>query len=68
MRYLFDSVIDKIITHCHKLLNEEQLTSSKYILLAGGFSESKYLQNKILFEFGPKSRFKKIILTQRHEW
>ena len=65
MRYLFDIIIDKIINHCRKLLNEELLISSKYILLVGGFSESLYLQNKILFEFGPLSYFKKKILTQK---
>jgi hypothetical protein len=49
VKKIFDPVIEKII-----LLIEQQLEASKNIsmmILVGGFSESKYLQERILKRF-----------------
>jgi len=64
-RYLFDKVVNEIVDHCRGILAENVMSESKYICLVGGFSESKYVQTKFLYEFGPKSRYKKKIIIPK---
>eukprot|EP01083_Nonionella_stella_P021233 58884_1 len=64
-RYLFDKIIDKIMEHCHRLLSEPLMADAAYICLVGGFSGSRYLQSKIYYQFGAKTRFEKRILTPK---
>ncbi|XP_035678978.1 heat shock 70 kDa protein 12A-like [Branchiostoma floridae] len=45
MRELFKEVIDHILNHVEKLMQEESLSDVAYFFLVGGFSESPLLQH-----------------------
>ena len=64
---IFDEVIDQIIDHCKNLLKMEVLSNRqcKYICLVGGFSSSKYLQSRIVFELGTKSDYRLIVIVPK---
>ncbi|XP_052793291.1 heat shock 70 kDa protein 12A-like [Mya arenaria] len=51
-QWIFDETIDQIIERTQSLLNV--LENVDYIVLVGGFSESKYLQTRMKAEFGDK--------------
>ena len=51
---LFDPVINKIITHLKETVDNETLVPFDCILIAGGFSECKLLQETIKKEFAQK--------------
>ena len=64
---MFDHVINPIILHIQRLLNEPKLMRNcKYLCLVGGLSCSLYFQHRMIETFGPKSRYKlDIIIPQR---
>ena len=61
--HLFDQVVDKIIAHVTKLLDSQEMEGCKYLCLAGGFSQSKHLQNRMFKSFGTKSKYEVMIYT-----
>jgi len=66
--HMFDDVIDRIIDHCRRLLESAPLKDGqcRYLCLVGGFSASKYLQKRIIYELGPKSKHKlRVIIPTR---
>ncbi|XP_066285856.1 heat shock 70 kDa protein 12A-like [Branchiostoma lanceolatum] len=56
MRELFEEVIDNILNHVGKLMQEESLSSVAYFFLVGGFSESPLLQNAFKKRFSNRVR------------
>eukprot|EP01084_Bolivina_argentea_P064880 118274_1 len=50
---LFNIVVDPIIDHIDKILTKA-MKDCKYIFLVGGFSNAKYLQERIKFQFGER--------------
>ena len=64
---MFDDVIDRIIDHCRNLLESAPLRDGqcRYLCLVGGFSASKYLQKRMSFELGPKSKHKLIVIRPK---
>ena len=66
-KLLFDHVMDPIVKHIHKLLNEPKLMRNcKYLCLVGGLSTSPYFQSILRDTFGPKSKYKlTLIIPQR---
>ena len=66
-KQLFDEVVDQIIDHCKNLLKMETLKNKqcKYICLVGGFSSSKYLQSRIMYELGIKSDYRLIVIVPK---
>eukprot|EP01083_Nonionella_stella_P192949 712995_1 len=56
-RLMFDSVIDKIVTHVDGLLQQDMVRQGcKYLYLCGGFSCSTYYQHRMEKHFGAKSK------------
>ncbi|XP_052793297.1 heat shock 70 kDa protein 12A-like [Mya arenaria] len=51
-QWIFDETIDQIIERTQSLIN--MLENVDYIVLVGGFSESKYFQTRMKAEFGDK--------------
>ncbi|XP_052791959.1 heat shock 70 kDa protein 12A-like [Mya arenaria] len=51
-QWIFDETIDQVIERTQSLLNA--LEDVDYIVLVGGFSESKYLRTRMKAEFGDK--------------
>ena len=49
---LFRPCVQSIVEHVQKLLEEPQLSGTSYILMVGGFSESKILQQAVIQQFG----------------
>eukprot|EP00485_Elphidium_margaritaceum_P000041 CAMPEP_0202692808 /NCGR_PEP_ID=MMETSP1385-20130828/7099_1 /ASSEMBLY_ACC=CAM_ASM_000861 /TAXON_ID=933848 /ORGANISM="Elphidium margaritaceum" /LENGTH=722 /DNA_ID=CAMNT_0049348405 /DNA_START=35 /DNA_END=2203 /DNA_ORIENTATION=+ len=65
---MFDEVIDQTIDHCRMLLKLDALNKDspcRYICLVGGFSSSKYLQHRIMYELGIKSEYKLIVIVPK---
>ena len=64
---MFDHVINPIILHIQRLLNEPKLMRNcKYLCLVGGLSCSAYFQYKMIERFGYKSRYNlEIIIPKR---
>ena len=48
---LFDTIIDRIVAHCHNILATFDMKDAKYIFLVGGFANSKYFQMVMQEEF-----------------
>eukprot|EP00484_Ammonia_sp_Unknown_P021757 CAMPEP_0197026112 /NCGR_PEP_ID=MMETSP1384-20130603/6279_1 /TAXON_ID=29189 /ORGANISM="Ammonia sp." /LENGTH=703 /DNA_ID=CAMNT_0042454723 /DNA_START=41 /DNA_END=2152 /DNA_ORIENTATION=+ len=65
--HMFDEVIDQIIDHCRNLLRMEPLKDKqcRYICLVGGFSSSRYLQSRIMYELGIKSEYRLIVIVPK---
>merc|ERR1712087_271952 len=52
-QHLFDIVVLPILDHIEQIIKSlESKHSFKYLLLAGGFCESKYIRHKLLNRFG----------------
>ena len=51
---LFNIVVDPIIEHIDKILQNKNMKNCKYIFLVGGFSNAKYLQERIKYQFGDR--------------
>ena len=51
---LFNIVVDPIIDHLDRILENKAMKSCKYIFLVGGFSNAKYLQERIKYQFGDR--------------
>ena len=63
---LFDYVIDPLVDHLKKLLNEPLLMRKcKYLCLVGGLLCSKYLQHKMKTQFGPRLSYKLEIIIPK---
>ena len=55
---LFDHIINPLVDHVKKKLNEPKLMRNcKYLCLVGGLSCSKYFQYRMKTAFGPRSRY-----------
>jgi len=65
--HMFDDVIDRIIDHCRRLLESPPLKDGQchYLCLVGGFSASKYLQKRMIYELGPKSKHRLIVIRPK---
>ena len=59
IKELFNKVINPIVKHCHYLLNETCMNDNKtqYICIVGGLGSSKYLQHRMIKEFGLNSKY-----------
>eukprot|EP00058_Branchiostoma_floridae_P006841 XP_002592329.1 hypothetical protein BRAFLDRAFT_240123 [Branchiostoma floridae] len=56
MRDLFKEVIDNIMNHVEKLMQEESMSNVTYVFLVGGFSESPLLQADFRKRFSNRVR------------
>ena len=64
--YLFDKVVTPICDHIEGLIKKlKDKHKFKYLLLAGGFCESKYVQGKLLKRLGHHSDYKLAIVVPR---
>jgi len=65
--HMFDDVIDRIVDHCRRLLESPPLRNGqcRYLCLVGGFSASKYLQKRMIYELGPKSKHNLIVIRPK---
>ena len=63
---LFDVVMDPIIDHVKKLLNNQVMENCNYLCLVGGLSCSPYFQHQMKEEFGLNSDYKlKLVIPRR---
>eukprot|EP01084_Bolivina_argentea_P271789 462543_1 len=64
--YLFDKVIDPMISHVEQMIpkvnnttdKEGNIKNIKYLCIAGGLAQSKYFRERIYESFGMKSKYK----------
>jgi len=61
---LQDPLIDSIVSHIGELCKKTELDGLRYILLVGGFSESKSLQKRIKDAFNDKNNVR-VVVPQR---
>ena len=54
---LFDVVMDPIIAHVKKLLNNKVMNKCKYLCIVGGLSCSQYFQHEMKKQFGTDSDY-----------
>ncbi|XP_060600679.1 heat shock 70 kDa protein 12A-like [Ruditapes philippinarum] len=50
----FDGPVDSMICHVKDILSEPKMKDVKLMLLVGGFGESRYVQDRMVKEFGSK--------------
>jgi len=57
--FLFDPIVDKIVTHIHTILQTTVLGAlCSFVVMVGGFSESKYLESRVQQLFPDVSIYK----------
>ncbi len=65
-KLLFDHVMNPIIEHTQKMLQEEAMNGCKYLFLTGGLSASPYYQERMKAAFGSESDLKlRVVTTDR---
>merc|ERR1712087_1094906 len=51
---LFNIVVDPIVAHMERVLRHKAMKRCKYMFLVGGFSNARYLQQRIQYQFGDR--------------
>ena len=61
---MFNIIINPIIKHCKKVLNNDNMKDTKYIFLVGGIAQNMFYQERIKTVFHTKPYNIKVVIPE----